>query len=118
MSEENFNENVTEEPVVTPEPVQEAPQGGKGKAIAAMVLGIVAIVFSCRWYISIPCAIVGLVLGILHNKNNTKSGMATAGIVCSIIALVLVVLVLILAAIGIAALGAAGLSMNDIQNMQ
>lgn len=118
MSEENFNGNVTEEPIVTPEPVQEAPQGGKGMAIAAMVLGIVAIVLCCIWYISIPCGIIAIVLGILYNKKGTKSGMATAGIVCGIIGIVLVVIIFALAAIGIAALGASGLNMNDLQNMQ
>jgi hypothetical protein len=118
MSEENFNGNLTEEPIVTPESGQEAPQGGKGMAIASMVLGIVGMVLCCIWYISIPCAIVGLVLGIMHNKKNTKSGMATAGIVCSIIAIILAVAIIVLAAIGVAALSASGLNMNDLKNMK
>lgn len=112
MSEENYNENASEtvETVeATVETSNEAPQG-KGMAIASMVLGIVSIVLCCIWYISVPCAIIGLILGILYNKKGTKSGMATAGIVCSIIAIVLVVLVFILAALGLAALGAAGMS--------
>lgn len=93
MSEENFNENVT------PEPLQEAPQGGKGMAIASMVLGIIGIVVSCIWYLSFPCGIIAIVLGILHNKKNTKSGMATAGLVCGIIAILLAILFLVLYAV-------------------
>ena len=65
----------------------------KGFAIASLVLGIVAIVSGCAWYVAIPCAIVGLILGIMANKVK-KTGMATAGIVLSIIALVLAVLVI------------------------
>ena len=42
----------------------------------------------------IPCAIVGLILGIMANKVK-KTGMATAGVVLSIIALVLVILLLV-----------------------
>ena len=78
----------------------------KGLAIASMVLGIVSLVLSCvLWYVSIPAAIVGIVLGVMHNKKNGKCGMSIAGIVCSIISLVLIVLVLVLAAVGLAALG-------------
>lgn len=75
------------------------PQQGKGMAIASMVLGIVALVIFCIWYISVPCAIVGLVLGILHNNKGQKSGMATAGIACSIISLALLVTIVIYAVI-------------------
>ena len=60
----------------------------KGFAIASLVVGIVGTVFCCAWYISIACAVVGLILGIMSNKAS-KTGMATAGIVLSVIALVL-----------------------------
>ena len=40
----------------------------KGFSIAALVLGIVAIVLSCIWYISIPCAILAIVFGILEKE--------------------------------------------------
>lgn len=115
MSEENLKDNVTEGNYGTGNFQDVPPQGGKGMAIASMILGIVSIVTSCIWYLGIPCAIVGLILGILHNKKNEKSGMATAGIVCSIISLVLVILILVLAAIGFAALGASGINLNSLQ---
>ena len=79
--------------------------GGQGMAIAAMVLGIVSIVLCCIWYISLLCAIVGIVLGVMHNKKGVKSGMATAGIVCSIIGIILTIVILVLAAIGLAMFG-------------
>lgn len=62
-----------------------------GKAIASMVLGIVGLVFVFFGYfafIGIVAAIVGLILGIMAKKQQ-PSGMATAGIVLSIIALAL-----------------------------
>ena len=92
-------------PMQTPyqQPVQ-SPYGapvvpGKGLAIAAMILGIVSLALFCLWYLAIPCGIVGLVLGaIAHNKAKAvgmKSGMATAGIVCSAIALGIALLFII-----------------------
>lgn len=80
MSEEFNNVNT---------PSTNEPQN-KGMAIASMVCGIVSIVLiCCTYYISIPCAIVGLVLGIMSNKKYGKNGMAIAGIVCSIITIAL-----------------------------
>ena len=73
---------------------------GKGMAIASMVLGIISIPAICFWIVGLPCAIVGLILGILYNKKNEHSPMATAGIVCSIITIALLVLVLILCIVG------------------
>ncbi|MGN0396003.1 MAG: DUF4190 domain-containing protein, partial [Coprococcus sp.] len=72
------------------------PESGQGLAIASMVLGIVAIVFSCCWYyISIPCAIVGLIMGgvSLAGKKPGK-GMAIAGLVCSIVSFIPAIIVI------------------------
>lgn len=66
----------------------------KGLAIASMVCGIVALVLFCIWFISIPTAIVAIILGVVA-KGKVKSGqaagggMATAGLVCGTIGLVL-----------------------------
>lgn len=59
------------------------PQG-KGKAIAALVLGIVAIVFSCCCtYIGIICGVLAVIFGILEiKKNGEGKGMAIAGTIC------------------------------------
>ena len=34
----------------------------KGFSIAALVLGIIALVLCCIWYVSIPCGIIALIL--------------------------------------------------------
>ena len=59
-----------------------------GLAIAAMILGIVALVLWCVWFVSIPCAIIALVFGILSVKKKGK-GMAIAGIATSSAAIVI-----------------------------
>lgn len=77
-------------------PVPGAPKPA-GMAIASMVLGIISIPIFCIWYVSIPCAIVGIILGFVA-KGKVKrgegggGGMATAGIVCGIVAIALVIL--------------------------
>lgn len=85
------------------QPVYQQPAApvvpGKGMSITAMVLGIISLVFCCVWYISIPCAIVGLILGCIGNSKakevGMKSGMAVAGIACSAIAIGLALLLLL-----------------------
>lgn len=90
-------------------------------AIAALVLGIAGLVLSFVPGISIVgpiCAIVGVILGAIARKKakeaNEPTGMATAGMILSIITLVISVIVVIatiacIGAIG-SAIGAAGLS--------
>ena len=68
------------------EPAQQ-PNNSKGMAIASLVLGIIGTVACCVPIVAVICGIVGLILGIVANKKN-KTGMGTAGIVLSIIALV------------------------------
>lgn len=76
----------------------EAPQSkpSKGMAIAALVLGIVGAVFAViplfGAYVGIPLGIIGLILGIVAAKKNGKSGLTTAAIVLSIIAIALSVI--------------------------
>jgi len=69
---------------------------GKGKAVAGLVLGIIGIVFGLlSGYFSIaglPIAIVGLILSVSGGKKlkaaGQPSGIATAGLVLGIIAVV------------------------------
>ena len=60
-------------------------------AIASLVLGIISLVLSFfgLGMISVFTAIIGIILGVLGRKDPEKKGMATAGLVCSIIALVI-----------------------------
>lgn len=70
---------------------QEPADNSKGFAITSLVLGIVSF-FCC----GTVCSIVGLIFGIMSRKKNpVNNGMATAGIVLSIISLVLGIIVLI-----------------------
>lgn len=77
--------------------MEEQTNGGAGLAIASMVLGIVALVVSCCfYYISIPCAIIGIILaGVSLKGQRAGKGMAIAGLVCSIVSLIPSVLVIV-----------------------
>lgn len=80
-----------------------------GLAIASIVLGIVAIVFSFIG-LSIPfgliIGIVGIILGVMAKKKN-PCGMATAGLVLSIIGTVLCAIVFIACMACVGAIGSA-----------
>lgn len=72
-----------------------------GMAIGSLVLGIVSIVLFCIPYVTIPAAIVGLILGIISLKNNKGSkGMAIAGIILAGIGLLFGIMI----AVGVAAM--------------
>ncbi len=64
---------------------------GKGKAIASMVLGIIAVVF---WFfgagsaVSVILGIIGLSLASSAKKDGFEGGMRTAGFVLSLIGLI------------------------------
>ena len=50
-----------------------------GLAIASMVLGIVALCLSCCfYYVSIPCAVVGLILAAVSLKGNIAIGLGAS----------------------------------------
>lgn len=71
------------------------PNPGKGMAIAALVLGILAFVPGCCvWYIGAVLAIIAIVLGV-KAKSGPGGAMAMAGMILGICALLLYVVVLI-----------------------
>lgn len=88
-------------------------EGKKAFAIAGMVLGIVACIIP--WWglpggiIALVCAITGLVLSIVAKKSydeiGTKNGMATAGLILSIIGIVLAIIGLIACGICVSSIG-------------
>lgn len=65
----------------------------RGMSVASMVCGICAVVFLAWLPLSIPCAIVALVLGIIAKNKNGRDGMAVAGIVLGAVAVFLGVVV-------------------------
>lgn len=106
-------EVVKEEPKSqTQATIEEPKKDKKGLAIAAMVLGIVSLVLFCIWYISLPCAILALVFGILSLKSS-KRGMAIAGVVTGAVGFILMVVlyVFIFFVIGIS-------TYSGLQNLQ
>lgn len=72
---------------------EQPEQPGRGFAIASLVLGIVS--FFCCGTI---CSILGIIFGVISKQRQKENnGMATAGIVLSVIALVLGILFTIIA---------------------
>jgi Domain of unknown function (DUF4190) len=78
-------------PVSTPTSTPTATGGGKGLAIASLVLGILSLCASAAWWCGGPISIVGLVLGALGLKTSGK-GMAIAGMILSVIGLLMLVI--------------------------
>ncbi|MBQ2803745.1 MAG: DUF4190 domain-containing protein [Lachnospiraceae bacterium] len=69
--------------------VVEEPKETNGLAIAALILGIIALITGCcASWIGIIFGIPGIICAVLSKKKG-KSGMATAGLVMSIIGIVI-----------------------------
>lgn len=86
--EQNVQPEQTPNPAPNPAPVEK-----KGFNITSMILGIIAIVCFCWWYISLPCAIIAIIFSIAGKKEAGR-GMGVAGLVLGIISLVLDFLVI------------------------
>lgn len=82
-----------EQPTYQPEQPHQSPvpMPSKGLAITSLILGIIALLLVLIWFISVPTAIVALVLGIVYlvKRKGIKGGkgMAIAGIVLGAVAL-------------------------------
>ncbi len=78
-----YNGNMYTEPVV-----ENNSDSTPGLAIAALVMGILSIVLTCCCGGGIIFGIAGLIMAIIANKQN-KTGVGTAGLICSIVGIVL-----------------------------
>ena len=67
------------------------PAGANSKAVTALVLGLAGLGFWCCPLVGFPITIVGIILGIMSLRSESK-GFAVAGIVLSSVGLVLTVL--------------------------
>ena len=79
---------------------QPPQQKSVGLSVASMVLGILSVVLCCVWPVSIPMAIIAIVLGVIARSKAARGeaaggGMATAGIICAVIALLLWLFILL-----------------------
>lgn len=59
----------------------------KGLSITAMILGIVSIVLCKMVFLSVPCAILAIVFGVIENKKH-KNGFAKSGFILGIISII------------------------------
>ena len=73
---------------------EEQEKDKKGFSIAALVLGIIAIVCCCVWYISVPCGILAIIFGVVGIKSS-KKGMSIAGLITGAIGLVISIVMFI-----------------------
>lgn len=78
-------------------------------AVASLILGICSIVFDFFFqFLGVLLGIVGIILGALARKQNPANGMATGGLVCSIIGVILGAITLIACVACVGGLGALG----------
>ena len=105
-----YQQPVYQQPVqpVYQQPVATPAVPGKGLGVASMVLGIVSLAMFCVWYLAIPCALVGCILGAVSlnkaKQAGMKNGMGTAGLTCSLIALAILIIIVILGFAGLSCL--------------
>jgi hypothetical protein len=71
--------------------MSEQNQEISGKALASMILGIIGLIAWLIPLFGLPITVIGLILGVNSLKSN-NSGIATAGVVTSIIGLVLTII--------------------------
>lgn len=71
----------------------------KTNSVISLIMGILSLVFCCCSIIGIIPGIIGIILASKAKKNGEPGGMATAGLVCSIVGIVFGVLVTIVYAI-------------------
>jgi len=73
----------------TPMPPAPGNEPGKGLAIASLILGIAGVVFSWMMGFGGLPSLIGLILAIVAKKKGFSGGIATAGLIISIIGIVL-----------------------------
>lgn len=80
------------QPPMTPNYQQPQPGGGKGLAITALVLGIIAVVLFCVPVLPWILGLLAIVLGVIAMGQagaNRPTGQAKAGLILGIVALAL-----------------------------
>lgn len=73
---------------------QKTTTAGKAFGIASLVISILSILFFAYIYISIICAVVGIILGYIGRKKGDKL-FATAGLTIGIISLLLTIVLFV-----------------------
>lgn len=79
-------------------------------AIVSLILGIIAIICSCCGWVGIIFGIAGIICAVFANKQG-KSGLAKAGLICSIVGIALgLILTILVVVMGV------GVGMTDALN--
>lgn len=116
------------QPALQPQPAQvvaaptvhtgaEAPKKKRnGKAIAALVCGILAIVNAGTVILGIGCGIAAIILAIMARKQE-KSGMATAGLVTGIVGVALSIVMIIVLAFFVGSLSNSDNPDQDLEDL-
>jgi len=108
MDSQNLQNNSYQQPVPP-----EGPQKNDTLAIVSLILGIAAILMGCCiTYLGIALGIGGIICSVMSKKKR-KSGMATAGLVCSIIGIVFAVIWIVGSVAIMAWLAAAGIDLSE-----
>ena len=88
-----------------PQPGYGAPQqqGNPGLAVAGFVVGLIGLLISWLFIVGLIVCIVGLILSIMGRRQAVErgapTGLATAGLVCSIVGLVIAVIITVIVGI-------------------
>lgn len=91
----------------------EGPQKTDTLAIVSLILGIASIVLGCCvTYLGIALGVGGIICSVMSKKKQ-KSGLATAGLVCSIIGIVFAVIWIIFSVAIVGMLAAAGIDITS-----
>lgn len=72
-----------------PRPYRPGGGEGDGAATAALVLGIISLVFFCCWPISGPLGLVAAICGGFGLKSQNSKGLAVAGLTLGVIGMML-----------------------------
>ncbi|HMM62037.1 MAG TPA: DUF4190 domain-containing protein [Candidatus Saccharibacteria bacterium] len=106
---DNDSSNKTDEPVVqAPKPANKPTgQSAGGLAVAAMVVGIVGLVFCWVPFLGLGAGITAVVLGIIAIKKAQNKGMSIAGLVTGGIATLINLVIVFFLIAGLALFGGA-----------
>lgn len=93
----NYQDNTATVQNQVPPTAPEAPKQTNALAIVSLVLGILAIVLGCcTAWVGCLFGVAGVICAVFANKQG-KTGLATAGLICSIVGIVLGILMTVLA---------------------
>ncbi|MBO4406956.1 MAG: hypothetical protein J5849_04580 [Clostridia bacterium] len=108
-------------PVYYPQP--EPPKGKNGAAVVSLIMGILALVFSCcsiggfTGVIPLIFGVVALITAIVSKSKSSTGkmpGMAIAGLIMGILGIVSGLIGIVIGIVAIAAGGSAGVDFDDI----